>query len=110
MGGGEVGLSLLVLGGHKKTTRRIDFCGKLCVAGKVEPISPKEEASLGEPMLRCNIEWTIRGCPSGTTIGRMKRWYHPGRDPDLFPRVAIALTVTKVKPRVHFLAAKNFIN
>ena len=75
----------------RKQREVTDCCGKLWVAGKVEPISPKEEASLGEPMLRCIIEWTRRGCPSGRTIGRMKRWYHPGRDPDLFPRVAIAL-------------------
>ena len=41
-------------------------------------------------------------CPSGRTIGQMVRWYHPGRDPDLLQRVAIALTVRKVQPWVHF--------
>ena len=30
------------------------------------------------------------------TIGQMVRWYHPGRDTDLIPRVAIALTVGKM--------------
>ena len=90
--------------------RKIDYCGKPWVAGKAEPISPRVAASLGEPMLGCNIGWTRRGCPSGRTIGQMVRWYHPGRDPDLFPRVAIALTVGKVQARVHLPATKNFIN
>ena len=92
-----------MLGGHRKTMRKIDYCGKPWVAGKAEPISPRVAASLGEPMLGCNIGWTRRGVPFWRTIGQMVRWYHPGRDLDLFPRVAIALTVGKVQPRVPFL-------
>ena len=37
--------------------RKIDYCGKPWVAGKAEPISPRVAASLGEPMLGCNIGW-----------------------------------------------------
>ena len=78
-----------MLGGHKKTMRKIDCCGKPWVAGKAEPFSPRVTASLGEAMLGCII-----GCiPSGRTMGQMVRSYHPGRDPDLLARVATALTV-----------------
>ena len=52
-----------MLGGHRKTMRKIDYCGKPWVAGKAEPISPRVAASLGEPMLGCNIGWTRRGVP-----------------------------------------------
>jgi len=76
------------------------------VASKADPISPRIGASLWEP-LGCNIGLTKEGCPSVRTIGQMARWYHPGRDPDLFPRVAIALTVGKVQPMVHFPATKK---
>ena len=100
-----------MLGGHKKTMRNIDCCGKPWVAERPEPISPRVAVSLGESMLGCNIGWTTKeGCPFGRTIGRMVRWYHPGRDPDLFPRVVIALTVGNGQPRMHFPVTKNFIN
>ena len=50
-----------MLGGHRKTMRKIDYCGKTWVAGKTEPISPRVAAYLGEPMLGCNIGCTRRG-------------------------------------------------
>ena len=62
--GGDIGLyPPPMLGGHRKTMRKIDYCGKAWVAGKAEPISPRVAASLGEPMLGCNIGWTRRGVP-----------------------------------------------
>ena len=69
-----------MLGGHRKTMRNIDYCGKPWVAGKAEPISPRVAASLGEPMLGCNIGWTRRGVPfwednrsDGTMVPSWKR-------------------------------------
>ena len=67
--------------------------GKTWVAGKAEPISPRVAASLGEPMLRGNIGWARRGVPFWE-INRSDGTMAPSwRDPDLLPRVAIALTV-----------------
>ena len=96
---------------QENNEKKIDCCGKPWMAGKAEPISPIVAASLGEPMLGTVTEdGPEEGCPSGRTIDKMVRWYHPGRDPDLLPRVTIARTVGKVQPRVHFPATKNFIN
>ena len=54
-GGGEYWTLPPMLGGHMKTIRKFDYCGKPWVAGVA--------ASLGEPMLGCNIGWTRRGVP-----------------------------------------------
>ena len=90
--------------------RKIDYCGKPWVAGKAEPISPRVAASLGEPMLGCSIGWARRGVPFWEDNRSDGTMYHPGRDPGgRVPRVAIALTVGKVQPRVHFPATKKFI-
>ena len=63
-GGGGYWTLPPMLGGHRKTMRKIDYCGKPWVAGKAEPISPRVAASpVGEPMLGCNIGWTRRGVP-----------------------------------------------
>jgi len=61
--GRSLGLYPPRLGGHKKTMRKIDCCGKPWVAGKAEPISPRVAASLGKPLLGSNIGWTRRGVP-----------------------------------------------
>ena len=75
-----------------RNKQNTDYSGKTWVAGKAEPISPRVAASLGEPMLGGNTGWTRRGVPfweDNRSDGTMAPW----RDPDLFPRVAIALTV-----------------
>ena len=70
-----------------------DCSGETWVAGKAEPISPRVAASLGEPMLGCNIGWTRRGVPFWE-VNRSDGTMAPSwRDPDLLPRVVIALTV-----------------
>ena len=67
-------------GWTQENSEKIDYCGKPWVAGKAEPISPRVAASLGEPMLGCNIGWTRRGVPfwednrsDGTMVPSWKR-------------------------------------
>ena len=87
----------------KKQKQNTDYSGNTWVSGKAEPISPRVAASLGEPMLG----WTRRGVPFWE-VNRSDGTMAPSwRDPDLLPRVAIALTVGKVQPRLHFPATKN---
>ena len=76
-GGGGYWTLPPMLGGHRKTMRQIDCCGKPWVAGKAEP---RVVASLGEPMLGFNIGWTRRGMPfwednraDGTMVPSWKR-------------------------------------
>ena len=56
----------------QETNKNTDCNGETWVAGKAEPISPRVAASLGEPMLGCNIGWTRRGVPFWEV---MVRWY-----------------------------------
>ena len=73
--------------------KNTDCSGETWVAGKTEPITPRVAASLGEPMLGCNIGWTRRVVPFWE-VNRSDGTMAPSwRDPDLLPRVAIALTV-----------------
>ena len=77
----------------EKQIKNTDCSGETWVAGKAERISPRVAASLGEPMLGCNIGWTRRGVPFWE-VNRSDGTVAPSwRDPDLLPRVAIALTV-----------------
>jgi len=73
------------------------------VAGKAEPISPRVAASLGEPMLGCNIGWTRRGVPfwedNRPDGRRVPSWKRSG---PISQGVARALTVGKA--RLHFPA------
>ena len=86
----------------KKQKQNTDYSGKTWVEEKAEPISARLVASLGEPMLG-GIEKTRREVPFWE-VNRSDGTMAPsGRDPDLLPRVAIAL----VKPRLHFPATKN---
>ena len=73
-----------ILGRCKKRKKQNTDCGgETWVAGKAEPTSPRVAASLGEPMLGCNIGWTRRGVPiwevnrsDGTMApATMVRWY-----------------------------------
>ena len=76
-----------------RNKQNADYSGKTWVAGKAEPISRRVAASLGEPMLAGNTGWTRREVPfweDNRSDGTMAPSW---RDPDLFPRVAIALTV-----------------
>ena len=82
-----------MLGRCKKQKQNTDNSGKTWVAGKAEPISSRVAASLGEPILEGYTGWTRRGVPlweDNRSDGTMAPSW---RDPDLFPRVAIALTV-----------------
>ena len=77
----------------QETNKNTDYSGETRVAGKSEPISPRVAASLGEPMLGCNIGWTRRGVPFWEVNTSDSTMTPSWRDPDLLPRVAIALTV-----------------
>ena len=82
-----------MLGRCDNQIKNTDCSGETWVAGKTEPITPRVAASLGEPMLGCNIGWTRRGVPFWG-VNRSDGTMAPSwRDPDLLPRVAIALTV-----------------
>ena len=52
-----------MLGVDPRTNKNNDCSGETWVAGKAEPISPRVAASLGGPMLGCNIGWTRREVP-----------------------------------------------
>ena len=77
-------------------TKTLTFDGKTWVAGNTEPISPR----VAESMLGGNIRWTRRGMP----FLDYNRWYDgiilEIGDPDLFPRVAIALIVGQTATEV----------
>ena len=76
-----------VLGAHKET-------GK--VAGKVEPISPRMEASLREPKLDFSIGWTRRGVLFWEDDRSHDTMVTFLRDPDLLPKATMALTKLKL--------------
>ena len=52
-----------MLGRFEKQIKTLISSGETWVAGKAEPISPRVAASLGEPMLGCNLGWSRRGVP-----------------------------------------------
>ena len=72
----------------QETDKNTDCSGETFV-----PISPRVAASLGEPMLGCNTGWTRRGVPFWE-VNRSDGTMAPSwRYPDLWPWVAIPLTV-----------------
>ena len=54
-------------------------------------------------MLGCNKDGPEEGCPSGKKIGQVAQWYHPGKDPDLFLRVATAEITVKPVTRQEWI-------
>ena len=72
----------------QETKQNTDYGSETWVAGKAEPTFPRVAASLGEPMLGCNIGWTRRGVPFWE-VNRSDGTMAPSwRYPDLCPRVA----------------------
>ena len=91
--GNNIATPLCWVDAKNRNKTLIIYSGKTWVSRKAEPISPRVAASLWEPMLGGNTGWTRRGVPFWEDNRSDGTMAPSCRNLDLFPRVAITLTV-----------------